>query len=141
MTIHLVTRSFFADKFTAHDGDVFLLTGKGSGVDVFGLADTTLVFLGQNEKGLIEADEPHTGATTIVDAGHGTYLNIIEGTGDVTIYDFQHDKTGYIHAQLQSPITVHLTASSDGHGGTYLSAPGLKIDLVGDTHVLASQHS
>jgi hypothetical protein len=147
VTIHLINHKGQSEDFYklttpgAHDGDTFILSGKNASIGIWGLADTTLMFLGNNQRAVIATTQPHGGTTTIYDEGHGTQFNFIEGTGNITIYDFQHDKTGYIHAQMQSPITVHLTASSDGHGGTLLTAPGLKIDLVGDKHVLASQHS
>lgn len=145
MTVHIISQvndKPVYDKTDAHNGDTFILTGNGAGAEIFGLTDTTLIFLGYNESATVAITAPnHGGTTTIVDAGKGTQFNFIEGSGNIAIYDFQHDKSGYIHAQMLSPITAHLTPSSDGHGGTFLTAPGLKIDLVGDAHVAASQHS
>jgi len=140
VTIHLLTHrntDSFYDRTDAHDGDIFLLTGKGAGVTLEGLDNTTLLFMGHDQRALLE----NTGRTTIFDEGQGTHFIFTEGDKLITIYDFQHDKTGFILGIQTATLAVHFVASSDGHGGTMLTGNGLKIDLVGDKHVLDSQHS
>lgn len=141
MTVHLIRHkngSGYFDQNNAHDGDTFILTGKGAGVSIWGLANTTIMFMGKNESALVSNNDA---PTTIYDEGKGTHLTFTDGDGLITIYDFQHDKTGYILGIQTASRADHLTASPDGHGGTLLTGIALQIDLVGDKHVLASQHS
>ncbi len=121
----------------AADGDTFKLTAKGSGMVLSGLSNTTIRFLAKDESATLMSD----GATRIYDEGHGTHLTFASSVGLVTIYDFQHDKTGYIQEMQTASKVGHLTSSSDGHGGTILTGVGLTVHLVGDHSIAPSQHS
>lgn len=140
MTIHHLNtpgdNPFFSSA-TASDGDIFDLSARGTGMTLFGLSHTTLRFTGSSESATLIG----TGPTTIYDRGNGTHLTFASGDGLVTIYGFQHDKTGYIREMQTASTDGHLTPSSDGHGGLYLTGVGLTVHLVNDPHIAASQHS
>jgi hypothetical protein len=141
VTVHHINHkdhSGYFNRTNAHDGDTFILTGKGTGVELNLLSDTTIRFMGNHESTLVSNNG---GTTTIYDEGKGTHFIFTSGDGLITIHDFQYDTTGYIQGIWTASKAAPLTASPDGHGGTFLTGPGLKIDLVGDKHVLASQHS
>jgi hypothetical protein len=121
----------------AANGDIFDLTVKGAGMVLWGLSNATVRFMAANQS----ATFLNVGPTKIYDEGRGTHLTFAAGDGLVTIYDFQHDKTGYIQAMQTASMVGHLTPSSDGHGGTFLTGVGLTVHLVNDPHVAASQHS
>lgn len=143
MTIHHI-KGQNSEEFTAANaasGDTFVLQGKGAGMGLDDrlLSNANIRFLGNRESAtLIEAGS----GMKIYDQGHGTNLTFTFAiAGVVTIYDFQHDKTGHITFLNTATTQGHLTPSSDGHGGTWLTGAGLTLHLVGDPHIAASQHS
>jgi hypothetical protein len=143
VTIHHIKsqNNAFFTAANAASGDTFVLQGKGAtmGLDDYHLADAKIRFLGKNQSATII--EAGTGMK-IYDQGHGTNLTFTFAiAGVVTIYDFQHDKTGHITYLNTATTQGHLTPSSDGHGGTWLTGAGLTLHLVNDPHIAASQHS
>ncbi len=73
--------------------------------------------------------------------GTGTNLIFSAGDGLVTVYGFQNDHTGHIAEMGTATTKAHLTPSSDGHGGLFLTGVALTIHLVNDPSIAASQHS
>jgi hypothetical protein len=140
VTVHKLNQpnddQFFSTA-NASNGDTFDLTARGAGMVLFGLSNTTLRFTANGGSATFISDGP----TTIYDEGHGTRLTLASGDGLVTIYDFQNDHTGFIQEMQTASSTGHLTQSSDGHGGLYLTGVGLTVHLVGDHSIPASQHS
>ena len=139
MTIHFIFNQNNPLYSTANaaNGDTFDLMTRGTGMVLWGLANTTIRFMANDESATFIG----TGATKIYDRGQGTHLTFASGDGLVTIYDFQNDKTGYIREMQTASVTGHLTPESDGHGGLYLNGVGLTVHLVNDPHIAASQHS
>ena len=76
------------------------------------------------------------GLTTVVDHGLGTIFDL-EPSAHLTIQDFQNDATGIINLgtnpRIATPAQAVASETSDGHGGTMLTLPGVStIDFVGD---------
>jgi hypothetical protein len=103
------------------------------------LRNTTILFMAHKQS----ATFVETGkGTKIYDEGHGTHLTFTFGVqGVVTIYDFQHDRTGHITYMNTATTQGRLTASLDGHGGTFLTGDALTVHLVGDHRITPSQYS
>jgi hypothetical protein len=91
------------------------------------------------------------GGIVVEDHGLGTIFQILEAS-HLTIQDFQNDATGIINlgiiSRIATPAQAVAAETSDGHGGTMLSLPGVEgfppsaitttIDFVGDPHVAIS---
>ena len=127
----------FYSPSNSSNGDTFDLSAPSAGMAIWALSNVTIQFLSTGDHATIEG----MGRSTIYDRGQGSMMIFTAGDGPVTIYDFQHDKTGYIREMGSASSVAHLTPSSDGHGGSFLTGPQLSIHLVGDPTVAASHHS
>lgn len=140
MTIHSINAPNsdpFFSTINASNGDTFDLTANGAGMALWNLSNTTIRFMADKQS----ATFVNTGATKVYDQGSGTNTTFSAGDGLVTIYDFQKDPTGHITEMGTATTAAHLTASSDGQGGSFLTGVALTIHLVNDPHIAASQHS
>jgi hypothetical protein len=140
LTIHKINAPNsdpFFSTFNAANGDIFDLTASGAGMALWNLSNTTIRFMASNQSATLV----NTGATKIYDMGTGTNMTFSAGDGLVTIYNFQNDPTGHITEMGTATTKAHLTPSSDGHGGTFLTGVALSIHLVNDPNIAPSQYS